>query len=205
MFQRLIGHHGAKVGTADADVDNVLDAFAGVALPLAAPHPFGEIGHLAEHGMDLGHDIFSIQDDGRAFRRAQGHVQDGAVFRDVDFLATEHGCDAPAQIGLFGQLDQQLEGLIGDAVLRIIQVEARRLGRQTLAAFRVIGEKCPKMQVLDLLVVGGEGLPRRSLGEPLDRCFHACDPFAFFLDTKQCSFGHERATAQQVARDVVKP
>ena len=168
MFERLVSHHRAKVGAADADVDDVLDAFAGVALPFAAADAVGEIRHLVEHGVDFRHDIFSVHEDGRAFRRAQGDVQHGAVFRDVDFLAAEHGVDPPAQAGFLGQLEQQFERLVGDAVLRIIQKKARRLGRQALAAFRVVGEQFPQMQLLDLLVVGGEGFPGRSLGERFD-------------------------------------
>ena len=37
MSERLVGHHGTEVGTADSDIDDVLDAFAGVPLPCAAP------------------------------------------------------------------------------------------------------------------------------------------------------------------------
>ena len=176
MFERLVGHHRTKVGTADADVDDVLDAFAGVALPLAAPDAVGEIGHLVEHGMDLGHDVFSSHDNGRALRRAQGHVQHGAVFREIDFLATEHRRNPPAHIGFLGQLEQQLESLVRDAILRIIQVEARRLGRQALTAFWVIGKQFPEMQTSNLLVVGGEGFPSRTLGKGFDRCCHARAP-----------------------------
>ena len=33
-------------------------------------------------------------------RRAQGDVQDRAVFRDVDLVAAEHGVDAIAQAGI---------------------------------------------------------------------------------------------------------
>jgi hypothetical protein len=47
-------------------------------------------------------------------------------------------------------------------------METRRLDRQTLAAFRVIGEQFPKMQFLDPLVVGGQRLPGRALGERFD-------------------------------------
>ena len=36
VLERLVGHHRAEVGAADADVDDVADALAGVALPLAA-------------------------------------------------------------------------------------------------------------------------------------------------------------------------
>ena len=139
MFERLVSHHRAEVRTADADVDDVLDAFAGVAFPFAAADALGERGHLVEHGVDFRHDIFSVHEDGRALRRAQGDVQHGAVFRDVDFLAAEHRVDPPAQPGFLGQLDQQLERFVGDAVLRVIQKQPGRLGGQALAAFRVIG------------------------------------------------------------------
>ena len=117
-------------------------------------------------------------------------MQDGAVFREVDFLATEHGGDPPAQTGFLGQLDQQFEGLVGDAVLRIIQVEARRLDRQTLAAFRVIGEQFAQMQPFHLLVVGGEGLPCRPLGEWFDDCLML---MMFSVDSCQVRRPFERA------------
>ena len=30
---------------------------------VAAADPVGELGHLVEHGMDLGHDVLAIDDD----------------------------------------------------------------------------------------------------------------------------------------------
>ena len=47
--QRLGDHHRAEVGAADADVDDVGDRLAGVALPRAAAHAVGELAHLREH------------------------------------------------------------------------------------------------------------------------------------------------------------
>ena len=64
MPQGLVGHHRPQVGPADADVDDVADALAGVALPLAAADPVGEVGHLVEHGVDLRHDVFAVHHDG---------------------------------------------------------------------------------------------------------------------------------------------
>ena len=58
--ERFVGHHRAEIGAADADVDHVADALAGVALPGAAAHAIGEVRHLVEHGMDLGHDILAV-------------------------------------------------------------------------------------------------------------------------------------------------
>ena len=72
----------------------------------------------------------------RALGRAQRDVQDGAVLGDVDLVAAEHGVDARAQAGLLGQLQQQLERLVGDAVLRVVEEEADGLERHPLAALR---------------------------------------------------------------------
>ena len=59
------------------------------------------------------------------------------------------------------QSDEQTHGLRGHAVLRIVEVEARRLGAQALAALRVLGEELAQMSTPDVLVVGlqrAEGL-----------------------------------------------
>ncbi len=126
VLERLVGHHRPEVRAADADVDDVADALAGVALPRAAAHAVGEARHLVEHGVDLGHDVLAVHDDRRPSRRAQSDVQDGALLRDVDLLAAEHGVDARAQTGLLGQLHKEREGLVGDPVLRVVEDRCRR-------------------------------------------------------------------------------
>ena len=95
--------------------------------------------------------------------RAQGHVQDGAVLGDVDLLAAEHGVDPRAQPGLLGQVKEELEGLVGDAVLRVIQVDAHGLGRS--CARRALGSSAKssrRCSILHLSVVGLEGFPGRA-------------------------------------------
>ena len=86
--------------------------------------------------------------------RAQGHVQDRPVLRDVDLLPSKHGVDPRSQAGFLGQLDEKLEGFVGDAVLRVVQEEARGLGRHPLAALGIVREELAQMQSSDLLVVG---------------------------------------------------
>ena len=110
VLQRLVGHDRAEVGAADADVDDVADALAGVALPFAAAHSVGEGGHLVEHRMDAGDDVFAIDEDRFAFGRAQRDVQHGAVFGDVDLVAAEHGVDALLQAALLGELRRAASG-----------------------------------------------------------------------------------------------
>ncbi len=95
-------------------------------------------------------------------RRAQRDVQHRAVLGDVDLLAAEHRVDPRAQPAFLGELDQQRERLVGDAVLRVVEVEARRLGRQALAALRVVGEELAQMQVAHLRQMGRKRLPRRA-------------------------------------------
>ena len=158
MLQRLVGHYRPQIGAADADVDDVADGLAGMAFPRAASDAVGEIRHPVEHGVDLGHHVLAVHDDGGPSRRAQGHVQHGPVFRDVDSLPAEHGVDPPSQAGFLGQLKEKLEGFVGDPVLRVIQKEAHGLGCHALAALGVVCEKLPEMQIAGLSRSGLQGL-----------------------------------------------
>src|SRR5690349_19360696 len=116
MLERLVSHYRAEIRTADADVDEVPDGLARVAVPGAASDSLGESGHLVEHLMHLGHYVFAVHEDRRVSRRTQRQVKDSAVFCDVDFLAAKHRINSAAQIGLLGELKQQLEGLVRDAI-----------------------------------------------------------------------------------------
>jgi len=49
--------------SANADVNDVLDGFAGVTFPLAAAHAIGEGRHLVEHFMHVGDNIFTVDFD----------------------------------------------------------------------------------------------------------------------------------------------
>ena len=64
MLERFVGHHRPEVGAADADVDDVANALAGVALPVAAADAVAKAGHLVEHGVDLRDDVLAVDDDG---------------------------------------------------------------------------------------------------------------------------------------------
>ena len=68
-------------------------------------------------------------------------MEDGAILRAIDLVAAKHGVDAVAQPRRFGELHEQVERLVGDAVLGVVQVQAYRLGRQALAALGVGGEE----------------------------------------------------------------
>jgi len=143
VFQGFVGHHRAEVGAADADVDDVADALAGVAGPGAAAQAVGEVRHLVEHRMHCGDHVLAVEDDALVTRRAQGDVQHCPLLGDVDLLPAEHGVDPPAQPALLGQLHQQTNGFVGDEVLGVVQIETGAFRCQALTAPPIGGEKAP--------------------------------------------------------------
>ena len=58
--QRVVGHRGAEVAAADADVHDRADAPARVPRPLARPHPIGERAHSVEDTVHLGDDVDTV-------------------------------------------------------------------------------------------------------------------------------------------------
>src|SRR5262245_46722268 len=162
MSKRLVGHHGPEIRSADADIDDIADALVRVALPCAAAHSLGEIRHPVENGPDLGHDIRAVAFDGCAARRTQGHVQHCAVLRDVDLVAAEHRLHALLEPGLSGELDQQLQRLVGHAVFGVVKIESHGLDREPLAALGVLCKELPQMQIFEPLVVRLQRFPCRE-------------------------------------------
>ena len=163
MPQCFIRHHRPQVRPADADIDDIADRLAGVALPLPAAHPVGKVGHLIEDGMHLRHHVLAVHNNGLPFGGAQGHVQNGPLLGNIDLLPPEHGIDAGTQTGFLRQLQEELNRLVGDAVLGVIEVDADGLGGQALPALGIFGEELPKMQLPDFQVMGFEGLPCRAV------------------------------------------
>ena len=159
MLERLVRHHRTEVRSADTDVDDIANALARMAFPRSAPHPIAEISHLVEHSMDRGHHILTVYDDGGSARGAQGDMQHGSFFRDIDLLAPEHGIDSRLQTGFFGQLNQKLESFVRDSIFRIIQIDAQGFYCQTLAALGIIRKEIAEMCLLDALIVIFESFP----------------------------------------------
>ena len=135
--------------------------------PVQAPlaHAIGEVRHPVEHGVHLGHDVLAVDQDRRAARRAQRHVEHGPFLRDVDLLAAEHGVDAGAQAAVLREADEQRQRVLGDPVLRIIEIDARGLRGQPFAASRIAREQLAQMHGADVPMVLFERLPGRLVGE----------------------------------------
>ena len=149
---------------------DVADALAGMTAPRAGTHPLGELRHRVQHLVHVRHDVMAIDQDARIARRAQRHVQHRALLGDVDLVAAEHRIATLRHAALLRELQQQPHGLVGDAVLRIVEVQSGALCRQAFATARIIGEELPQVHVLDLLVMRGKCLPRRRLVWPPRIC-----------------------------------
>ena len=90
-------------------------------------------------------------------------MKNGPILRDVDLLPAEHGLNALTQAALLGKIDEEADRLVGDAILRVVEVKAGAFGGQALAPVGIIGEERPQMHIADLPVMLLQGLPRRLL------------------------------------------
>ncbi len=171
--QGVVRHRRTQVRAADTDVDDVLDALAGVAGPLARAHPLREGGHPVEDRVHGRHDVLAVDLDHRVTRRPQRGVQHRTVLGDVDPLAAEHGVPQPEHVRRGGQLAQQPQRLVGDEVLGVVDVQITDLERVPGAAPGVGREQVPQMGVRQLLTVLGQGRPLGRLVEPATAvCVH---------------------------------
>ncbi len=170
--QRLVHHDGAEVGTADADVDDVRDLLAGHTDPLPRPHAVGEGIHRVENRVHVGIDILTIDDErgGLTCRAAQRRVQHRAVLRGVQVHAGKHLGEPLGNAGLLGQPHERGEDLIGDEVLRQVDVQ---VGERVAQAFDATGVGVePGAQIRGESGCGiGEGGPG-GRGCRIDGCVH---------------------------------
>src|SRR5262245_1843289 len=79
--------------------------------------------------------------------RPQRDVHEGPPLRNVELVPAEHGVDACTQSRALGELHEQLHGLVGDAVLGVVEVDPRGLQDQTLTAPWIRGEQLAQMQL----------------------------------------------------------
>ena len=162
-LERFADHQRTQVRAADADIDDVGDRAAGAADPLAAADLVGEREHPGQHVIDVGHHVVTVDEDRGVRPVAQRDVQHGAIFGVVDLLAREHRVDPGLDAGVDSQLLQQRQGLIVDAVLRIVKLDAGRFGDIAFSARGILSEDFAQVKRRPLLGQGGECGPGGGL------------------------------------------
>ena len=121
--QRLYRHGGPQIRPANADIDDVGDAHAGVAGPAPAAHRLGEGANVVERAADVGHHISPVDPHRPVRTVAQRHVQDGAVLGGVNRLTRKHPIALRLDAGPACELEQCRHRVGCDQVLRIIDEE----------------------------------------------------------------------------------
>src|SRR5919108_501070 len=134
-----------------------------VTAPRAAPGPLAELRHPVEDLVDLLDDIGAVDDERAVSRHAQRHVKHRTVLGHVDPLAAEHGLATLRHPAFGRERDQQIERLGGDAVLRVVEVQAGSLRCQPVATAWIRREKVAQVHVADLVEVSLQRLPGRAL------------------------------------------
>lgn len=119
----------SQIRTTNADVDNVGQLLAAEASPLAASDLFRKLLHVLQHAVDAvgaAHDVLAIHLHVPTADISQGSVVDGAVLGEVDLVAAEHGIALALDASLLGELDEQVEGLVGQEVLAEVEEDVGR-------------------------------------------------------------------------------
>ena len=166
LAQGLMGHHRAQVRPADAEVDDIADALAGVPAPGAAAHLQRKCRHAFKHRVHLARDVEAVDDDALALGRAQCRMQGGALLGQVDRVTAEHRRDPFPQAARGSQIDQEPPGFAGDAVFRVVEVDAGRFSAKTFAAPAVVRKQLPQVGIANRIEVGSQRLPLEA------RCEH---------------------------------
>jgi hypothetical protein len=136
-----------------------------VAGPFAGADPVGEDPHPGEHVVNAGNDIVPVDLDDRREGGAQGDVQHRAVLSCVDLLAAEHRVPELGHPDGGCEFAQQFQGLVGDEVLGVVDVQITDLERVTAGALRVGGEQLTQVGIRELVTVLAERVPLGALVE----------------------------------------
>jgi hypothetical protein len=138
MRQRLAGQTRAEVGAADADADDIGDPLQPEVLR-AFTHGVGQCAGTRQRRRDGLGDRRTRSSGDR--RRAQRRVQNRALLRAVDRLATEHGVAVRADARLFGVIEQGLPRRCIDRLPRNVEQQRTQATTEALRPVAVAPEQ----------------------------------------------------------------
>ena len=145
IFQGLVGHDRPEVGAADANIDYVSDALAGMAFPRAAANLVGELRPSCRARREPRHDVLPSTKICSPFGARKATCRTARCSVTLIFSPANMASMCWRRRGLLRKLNEQPHRLAGDSVLRVIKVEAQRLQRKAFAALRILREKLSKV------------------------------------------------------------
>ncbi len=92
-------------------------------------------------------------------------MQHRPVFREIDLFAGEHLVAPRLDLRLPRQVEQQFHRLAGNPILRIVEQNFPEAQREFIEPARVVLKHLPHVLLGDLLVMKGQLLVGRGLGE----------------------------------------
>ena len=113
--------------------------------------------------MNLGHDVLAVDENMLIARRPERHMQHGPVLAHIDLCAREHRVPPRLDAARPGEAHEQANGLVRDAVLRIVEEKPGGLDGETFGAPCVAGKQGAQMLILDALVVPLKRFPLRQV------------------------------------------
>ncbi|MCY1241452.1 hypothetical protein D9M72_543530 [compost metagenome] len=123
-----------------------------------------QLGNLIQDLVHVGHHIDAIHVQLVADRATQGRVQCRAAFGGVEDLASEQRLDCILQTHFICQFYQQLTGLVGNQVFRVVEEQAATAQGELVEALRIGIERFAHAEILHAFAVLLQRLPSGQSG-----------------------------------------
>ena len=163
--QRSSNHQRTQIRSTNADVHDVGERPAGTAPGCTVAHVVCHIAHALENGANLRHHILAINHNWPLRAIAQGRMQHGASFGDIDSPAFKHGRNLGGNAGFVGQIYQQPARLRRHWILRIVEQNPTSFDQESFRALRVLRKQIENGGAAVFARVRIQGFPRGPIGQ----------------------------------------
>src|ERR1700761_7896791 len=110
-----------QIGATNANVDDSGQLLARITSPRAAADLLRELLHVVEDCVGLFDNALAIDGHGLVCDVAEGNMVDSSVLSEVDLVSFKHLIPQLFDVGFFGKVDQKVECLLSDEVLREVE------------------------------------------------------------------------------------
>ncbi len=153
-LERSDRHRGSEIAAADADVDDIGEALAAAAGPLALVHVADESCALPPDRQHVRMQGFEVGCQPRAGRAPQQRVQRSAPLALIDDCAIEHRVNARTQPCVVGRRRERRHRIGVDSLAAEIEQQAFQFAREPLEPRRIGREQMPHRHAGKSLGVG---------------------------------------------------